>query len=625
MNRRSRTVTNRLLLGAALATTGFGLVLRRRASRQPVLPATASDPPDGDAWVGITAVGVSMDEATRRSAVEYAVANDLDVVDLVPGDLPVRRRLDTLALVDPAPAASRPLAIGRGAYQAILARRSLVVRAGLDVDRKRGPEEMVRDTAELKASAPYTMGTAVAPTLRSSPETRRSSRELQAVRGEATPIVLALRAAGFALLAVAVARRPRHALPAAVAYCAVPLLAFAGVRGGPRGRDLVRAAVLRLPAELAATVTTIRGPWWPPGEQSPYEVRRPHYQADFANGTERFFEARRESCPWCGASDLEEFLVSDDLVQRKPGRFTLDRCAACGHVFQNPRLGPTGLEVYYRDFYDGLGQQRMETTFTLAAKTYERRARMLEGHDVPKRWLDVGTGHGHFCLAAAEVWPDTEFDGVDSGRGVDAAARRGWVRSGYRGEFLAVAAELDGTYDVVSMHQYLEHTKDPQAELDAAAALVAPGGHLLIEVPNPECRWGAILGTRWVMWFQPQHLHLVPRGNLEAALGARGFEIVDRHSHTAHAPAEFLVAGLNLIDGFAPDPRLPWREGASRSAYVRRALAVLLAGPLAVLGGALDQVLALLLRGDDWANAYRVLARREHHPSAIGGAPTPPR
>ena len=33
--------------------------------------------------------------------------------------------------------------------------------------------------------------------------------------------------------------------------------------------------------------------------------------------------------------------------------FTLEQCGDCGHVFQNPRLTPEGLEFYYRDFYDG--------------------------------------------------------------------------------------------------------------------------------------------------------------------------------------------------------------------------------------------------------------------------------
>jgi 2-polyprenyl-3-methyl-5-hydroxy-6-metoxy-1,4-benzoquinol methylase len=39
------------------------------------------------------------------------------------------------------------------------------------------------------------------------------------------------------------------------------------------------------------------------------------------------------------------------------------------------------------------------------------------------------------------------------------------------------------------MYHYLEHTADPAAELDAATALLAPGGHLMVEVPDPRLPW----------------------------------------------------------------------------------------------------------------------------------------
>ena len=38
------------------------------------------------------------------------------------------------------------------------------------------------------------------------------------------------------------------------------------------------------------------------------EIRRPAYQAQLAAGTDRFFEPRRTSCPWCGSIDLRRRL-----------------------------------------------------------------------------------------------------------------------------------------------------------------------------------------------------------------------------------------------------------------------------------------------------------------------------
>jgi hypothetical protein len=45
---------------------------------------------------------------------------------------------------------------------------------------------------------------------------------------------------------------------------------------------------------------------------------------------------------------------------------------------------------------------------------------------------------GHFCCPAREVWPETAFDGVDLGEGIEEAARRR-VDRGHRGLFTEFA------------------------------------------------------------------------------------------------------------------------------------------------------------------------------------------
>ncbi|MFD1051343.1 methyltransferase domain-containing protein, partial [Kibdelosporangium lantanae] len=200
-------------------------------------------------------------------------------------------------------------------------------------------------------------------------------------------------------------------------------------------------------------------------EQALTEVGIPY----LVRGGERFFEPRRPDCPSCGASTLEKVVTSTDLVQRKPGVFTLERCVPCGHVFQNPRLTPEGLGFYYRDFYDGHGAGAAEAVFSGSPEPYYDRARMVLPFTTPERWLDVGSGHAHFCRGAKEVLPDTTFDGLDQGAAIEDAVTLGWINQSYRGEFRDVADSLVGHYDVISMHHYLEHTRDPWAELDTAA------------------------------------------------------------------------------------------------------------------------------------------------------------
>src|SRR5690606_35921810 len=123
-------------------------------------------------------------------------------------------------------------------------------------------------------------------------------------------------------------------------------------------RDLWRRSALRLPHRLVDLVSTsaavLKGD---PRDEQAYEEQRPVYEALLADGTERFFRPRRDTCPMCGAADIKPIVRVGDLRLFKPGTFTLERCGACDHIFQNPMLSDEGLAFYYRDAYDGLSER----------------------------------------------------------------------------------------------------------------------------------------------------------------------------------------------------------------------------------------------------------------------------
>ncbi|MEZ5177702.1 MAG: class I SAM-dependent methyltransferase [Acidimicrobiales bacterium] len=395
-----------------------------------------------------------------------------------------------------------------------------------------------------------------------------------------------------------------------------PHLATGGTAFAPA--DLTSGPVLgRVLALPRRAVAALRSRWEPtvvvPADPRAVEERRPEYEVLLAEGTDRFLEPRVDRCPWCGSLAIEELLTTPDLSQHKPGTFTLDRCDSCDVVFQNPRLTPEGLAFYYRDFYDGLGADALDLAFSTVEPSYRGRVQMVQAEDpAPSRWLDVGGGHGHFCLIAAEDLPDTRFDLIDQSDAALDAARRGWVAEAHDGAFVELADGLAGTYDVVSMHHYLEHTRDPRAELAAARTALAPGGHLLIEVPDPERSWARRAGRYWGPWLQPQHLQFLPIDGLCAELARQGFTVVARERGEAHQPVDYSSFVGMLSQDLAPKPDKPWLP---RSSSAQRA------GRLAVLGASLpflavayvaDLVLAPL-RTDrpGSSNTYRVLARRD--------------
>ncbi|MFD9959383.1 class I SAM-dependent methyltransferase [Amycolatopsis sp. NPDC058986] len=342
-------------------------------------------------------------------------------------------------------------------------------------------------------------------------------------------------------------------------------------------------------------------------------ARRPGYLADLAEGVDRFFEPRRASCPWCGSAALRTRLRTTDLLQHKPGRFVLDGCRDCGHTFQNPRLTPAGLEFYYRDCYDGLGEKSMSGMFEGNRAGYRSRAELVRGFGEPGEWLDVGMGHGHFCREAGDLLPGTKFDGLDLSDGVEVAQRKGWVRTAHRGSFVDLAGELGGRYDVVSMYHYLEHTPDPKRELTAARTALRPGGLLAIELPDPECRWAKVLGRWWLPWLQPQHLNLIPIGNLRTELAARGFTVIAEQRGEPHAAIDVLAASVMAVNALTIGGEdLAWRPAApGRPRRILRKAAFVACVPVFVLAALLDRLSAPFGRKRGWSNAYRVVARRD--------------
>lgn len=340
---------------------------------------------------------------------------------------------------------------------------------------------------------------------------------------------------------------------------------------------------------------------------------RPAYLAELADGPSVFFEPMRHDCPCCGSARIGGHLRLPDLIQHKPGAFRIDRCHACLHLFQNPRLNARGLDFYYRDFYDGLGEQQLDGMFGGRTKSYRRRAEsVLPYLGEAKRWIDVGTGHGHFCEVAREVLPDVVFDGLDRSAGAELAELEGRVERGLRGAFTELAPGFAGSYDVVSMFHYLEHSTEPLRELEAARTALRAGGRLVVEVPDPDSRYARLLGRWWLPWLQPQHLHLMPVANLRRALSELGFTVVAEQHRSAHEPVDLVAAVWLTLDEAAPRDDLPWlpaRPGRSRRAL--RTAALLAGVPALVLATLADRMIAPFAQRLGLCNAYRLVARRE--------------
>lgn len=608
--------------GMTVSILANGWRLRSRLAhlgvlRSDVRAPRVPGPSEVGTWAVVTGAGVTLDDVTRQAAIAHAETHQLDVLDLVPGDLPVGPLLDLARLVNPKTYRQDALAAGRGTGQATIVRSSVLDRLGCHHHEDLDPVEYLELMVDLKRFAPTTTDLLVAPDLQYvDPDIGWRRPQMRALYGSVMPAFAAGPLVSGAVLSAGPRLGRRWGIAALAAFAAQPYIATAGGPIRPRDRGVVAAIgrVGRNAATMAqALFTPLPATAHQRSQQAADEQRasRETY-AELLVDAPGFFEPRRSTCPWCDGRDLRRVVSVPDLLQGKPGLFHLDECRACRHIFQNPRLSPQGLDFYYRDFYDGLQSEEAEFVFSTGGRSYLGRAEMLQGVATPKRWLDVGAGHGHFCLVAKQTWPETQFDGLDMSSSIVEARRRGWVEQGYEGLLTDLAADLTGAYDVVSMHHCLEHTRDPRTELRAAHTVLEEGGHLLIEVPDPESRLGRRLGWLWGPWFQPQHQHFVPLDNLTVALEEQGFTVVAAERGRPHQPVDLAFALWLLANRIAPAGGRPWESEPTVARRVGRAATFTAFGPFLVAALAIDLAMAPLMRRiPRLSNTYRVLARKE--------------
>lgn len=570
----------------------------------------------------ISAPGVTVPKTVLWQAVQWADDEGVLVADLIPADLPADRLLALMYQRHPTDFAQQPFASGMSAGVAALVHVSVLNLSPAPNYEGQSEYEAIltwiKYAKSLKRFAPWESALLYIDHWSLSAQEqnivlggyKRRASILSELYGSsvdqvkwATPIVLLL-------LSYLVWSEPLWGGLTLVLWMLQPFIILSGSQFKS---NAIQYSLLRPFYELYHWSSTLQAR----SENELHDLKqlKEHYQQDISDGIDRFFQAELKECPICNHTDLIEHLVVPDFYQLKPGQFKLDRCSNCDHIFQNPQLNLDGLNFYYRDFYDGLGEQGMDMVFGATETSYRQRVAMVRAHGSPRHWLDVGGGHGHFALIAKHLLPQTSFDVLDLSESVEIAEQRAWCDQGIRGLFTELAPSLIGKYDGISMSHYLEHTPDPLAELDACAQVLDQGGMLMIEIPDPQSKVGRSLSRLWLPWFQPQHLHFMNTENLSVELQKRGFEVHEVDRSEAHQSVDFFFVTIILLQMIAPDPNAPWRPQYSESQKALlslwRVIASLAFIPLILLGVILDKLARPILTRPGLSNTLRLLAIKE--------------
>ncbi|MEZ4437295.1 MAG: class I SAM-dependent methyltransferase [bacterium] len=272
-------------------------------------------------------------------------------------------------------------------------------------------------------------------------------------------------------------------------------------------------------------------------------------------------------CPLCGGEAYTTVMTgARDAIWRKPGVFQLQRCDGCGLVATRPRPKPEALSFYYEGTYSGEGQEgmrRFQTESGLGKWISRYRLRVLQKAQrlgATDRLLDVGCSYGGFLRVARE---DTgcATAGVDMDAGSIEQAVDREVTEYRAGRLVDVGFEA-GRFTAITFFESLEHHDAPIEALREAHRLLAPGGVVVVEVPNWAGLWRRVFRTAWLPLLIPQHLfHFTPE-TLAKALRAAGFTRIE-HQQTMFYPLEG-VASLGIwlarvLRSPPPGSRFTWR------------------------------------------------------------------
>ena len=247
--RRRSPLVGGSLAASAVAVAGASHWLNRRARRLAVLDdrpgRQPADLPD-DGYTLVTAAGVAVDDATQAAAARHARAHDLDVLDLVPGDLPSGVLQALLLQIDPARYRDDRLAVGRGAGHAAVVRTALLARVAaahpppgrrLARPRPRGRPRAGPPVEAVRAHG-HRPGRRARPAGRARRRRLAARRISRALAGVAAPVLAPLPAVGAVLALLAPLVHPVAGGAALAAYLAQPALVarrYAGPPARPRG------------------------------------------------------------------------------------------------------------------------------------------------------------------------------------------------------------------------------------------------------------------------------------------------------------------------------------------------------------------------------------------------------
>lgn len=261
----------------------------------------------------------------------------------------------------------------------------------------------------------------------------------------------------------------------------------------------------------------------------------------------------------CGICQGHEILnpkeIKDHSISKET--FTIGSCSSCGLLYTYNAPSVDKIAPYYasQDYIS-----HSDTRQGLIANLYHkvrgimlaRKANLVSTYHKSGRLLDVGCGTGYF----AKFMMGREYDvtGVE----IDDTARNYGIKNfgitAHSTDF--IEKNNNQTFDVITLWHVLEHIYELTPYMQRFHAMLNPGGHLVIAVPNHRSLDANEFNDFWAAYDVPRHLWHFDVVSMSKLAAKTQFEII----HKEHMPFDpfynsMLSAGYKgsfskLITGF---------------------------------------------------------------------------
>jgi 2-polyprenyl-3-methyl-5-hydroxy-6-metoxy-1,4-benzoquinol methylase len=223
-----------------------------------------------------------------------------------------------------------------------------------------------------------------------------------------------------------------------------------------------------------------------------------------------------QTCTLCGGS-LAPCVARPHTSYAERARYRIDRCDRCGAGATMPRPTSDELRACYEGDYDYGAHTLIEP------EKRWRSTQLLDHAGVSSgRVLDVGCMFGYLLDEAKRRGCETWGVELSDLPRQEAAAKGHNVTAGTLEQ---LAAEHPGVrFDAIFAQHVLEHIEDPSAFLATARSLLAPGGRIVLCVPNFEARLRKVAPEAWGWYQVPVHLHHFSERSLRQLIERAGLD-----------------------------------------------------------------------------------------------------